>query len=324
VIQILATPGGTDYASATPRSVSIRLVPPGIILPPNGTPIPAFIYSPSSPLAKADVTFDASLSTDRDGSIVSYAWNFGDGSQGSGPVVKHEYAQAGSYTVTLTVTDDRSQSASTSKTVTVVLTPAPKAEFVVSPSSPAVNEKVFFNAAASAAAIGRTIVRYDWDYGQGRQDSGQLVWHVYSQAGEYTVVLTVTDDAGNTGTTTKTVSVGSGGLKPSFTFSPTSPNIGDAVYFNGTGSTSTNPITSYSWDFGDGGTASGATPSHVFACSGGTASVTFVVRLTIQDDERQRQELRHLDPALTSVEDPPGWSPLASACVSRSEPHQRK
>lgn len=283
VVQILATPGGTDYASATSRSVSIRLVPPGIILPPNGTPVPSFTYAPSAPLAKSDVTFDGSLSTDSDGRIVSYAWNFGDGSQGSGPVVKHEFAQAGSYTVTLTVTDDRNQSASISKSVTVVLTPAPKAEFVVSPSAPAVNEKVFFNAAASTASIGRTIVRYDWDYGQGRQDTGQLVWHIYSQAGEYAVVLTVTDDAGNTGTATKTVKVGSGGLTPSFTFSPTSPSIGDTVYFNGTGSTGTNPISSYAWDFGDGGTATGSTPSHVFACSGGTSSVSFVVRLTIKD-----------------------------------------
>jgi len=283
VVQILATPGGTDYNNATPRSVSIRLVPPGIILPPNGTPVPSFTYSPSSPLAKSDVTFDGSLSSDSDGRIVSYAWNFGDGGQGSGQVVKHEYAQPGSYTATLTVTDDRSQSASISKTVTVALTPAPKADFVVSPSSPAVNEKVFFNAAGSTASVGRTIVRYDWDYGQGRQDSGQLVWNIYSQAGDFTVVLTVTDDAGNKGTASKTVSVGTGGLKASFTYSPTTPTNGDTVFFNGTGSTGTNPITSYAWNFGDGGTAGGPTPSHVFTCTGSTSSVTFVVQLTIQD-----------------------------------------
>jgi PKD repeat protein len=214
---------------------------------------------------------------------VSYAWNFGDGSQGSGPVVKHEYAQAGSYTVTLTVTDDRSQSASTSKTVTVVLSPAPKAEFVVSPSSPAVNEKVFFNAAGSTASVGRTIVRYDWDYGQGRQDSGQLVWHVYAQAGEYTVVLTVTDDAGNKGTTTKTVSVGSGALTAAFTYLPASPVRGAVVYFNGSSSSSSSGIASYAWTFGDGQTATGATPSITFACAAGlpTDNRTFVVSLTV-------------------------------------------
>jgi PKD repeat protein len=212
VVQILATPGGTDYTNAVSRSVSIRLVPPGIILPPNGTPVPAFTYSPSAPLAKSDVTFDASLSTDSDGRIVSYAWNFGDGSQGSGALVKHGYAVDGSYTVTLTVTDDRSQSASLSKTVAVTASANPKADFVFSPAAPGIGDKVFFNAAASTAAPGRTIVRYDWDYGSGRQDSGILVWHVYSQPPdtyvEYTVVLTVTDNAGNKGTTSKTVPVG--------------------------------------------------------------------------------------------------------------------
>jgi PKD repeat protein len=214
VVQILATPGGSDFAGATTRSVSIRLVPPGIILPPNGTPVPSFTYSPSAPIAKSDVTFDASLSSDSDGRIVSYAWNFGDGSQGSGALVKHGYAVDGSYTVTLTVTDDRSQSASLSKTVAVTASANPKADFVFSPTAPLKNTKVFFNAAPSTAAPGRTIVRYDWDYGSGRQDSGILVWQIYSEDGTYAVVLTVTDDAGNKGTATKSVTVGVPEPKP--------------------------------------------------------------------------------------------------------------
>ena len=95
VIQIVATPGGTDYGNATSRSVSIRLVPPGVILPPNGTPVPSFTFAPSAPLLRVDVTFDASLSTDSDGRIANYAWNFGDGSQGTGAVVKHEFKSVG-------------------------------------------------------------------------------------------------------------------------------------------------------------------------------------------------------------------------------------
>jgi len=285
VVQILATPGGTDYSASTSRSVSIRLVPPGIILPPNGTPVASFTYAPSTPITQADVTFDASLSTDSDGRIVSYAWNFGDGSQGSGAVVKHDFSAAGSYTVTLTVTDDRGQSASVSKSVSVSSTTAPKADFVVSPATPAVNQRVYFNAAASTASVGRTIVSYDWDYGQGRQDSGLLVWHIYTEPGTYTVVLTVTDDAGNKGTTTKTVTVGTGALTAEFTYLPASPVRGATVYFNGSSSSSSSGIASYAWTFGDGQTATGATPSITFACTAGlpTDRRTFVVSLTVKD-----------------------------------------
>jgi PKD repeat protein len=283
VVQILATPVGSDFANATARSVSIRLVPPGVILPPNGTPVPLFTYSPSAPITHADVTFDASLSTDSDGRIVSYAWNFGDGSQASGPLVKHNYGTNGTYTVTLTVTDDRSQSASLSKSVSVSTTAKPTADFAISPTAPAVDQKVFFNGAPSAAATGRTIVRYDWDYGSGRQDSGILVSQIYTQPGEYAVTLTVTDDAGNTGTTSKTLTVSAVGLTALFTSSPLAPTRGETVYFNGSGSSGQNTITSYAWNFGDGTTGSGATPTHVFSCTGTVSSVTFVVRLTVKD-----------------------------------------
>ena len=207
VVEIIATPVGTDYNAALARSVSIRLVPPGIIQAPNGTPTASFTYSPSAPITGSDVTFDGSLSSDPDGTIKAYAWNFGDGSQGSGAVVRHSYSYGGSYTVTLTVTDDRGLSASTNKTVAVLATVNPTADFAISPTTPAAGDRVYFNAGLSKAATGRSIVSYKWDYGSGRQDSGVLVWQVYTQPGTYTVVLTVKDDAGNTGSTSKTVEV---------------------------------------------------------------------------------------------------------------------
>ena len=62
-------------------------------------------------------SFNGSASTDSDGSVVGYAWNFGDGSTGSGVSPSHTYGGTGNYTVTLTVTDDRGGTGTTSQTV---------------------------------------------------------------------------------------------------------------------------------------------------------------------------------------------------------------
>ncbi len=68
-------------------------------------PVISFTYSPEKPVALGTVTFNASASYDPNGEIVSYDWDFGDGSSGSGMIVRHTYAEAGNYTVTLTIRD---------------------------------------------------------------------------------------------------------------------------------------------------------------------------------------------------------------------------
>ena len=64
-----------------------------------------------------DVTFDASNSSDSDGSIVSYAWDFGDGTTGTGPVISHTYNLEARYTIVLTVTDNEGNTATAQQTV---------------------------------------------------------------------------------------------------------------------------------------------------------------------------------------------------------------
>lgn len=283
VVQIQATPVGSDYGNALTRSVSIRLVPPGIILPPNGTPVPSFVYSPSSPVTLSEITFDASSSQDSDGRIVSYAWNFGDGTQGSGVVVRKQYSSWGSYTVVLTVTDDRGLSASKPLTISVNESVAPVATFVMSPTNPVVNQDVSFNASASTAASGRRITRYDWDFGSGTPQSGMIVGKSYDVAATYTVTLTVTDDVGKKGVSSRPLTVSSGGLTAAFTYSPTAPVAPERVFFDASDSTSIRPISRYTWDFGDGRGGEGQSTSHVFACTG-TADKKFIVRLTVEDN----------------------------------------
>jgi trypsin len=74
---------------------------------PNELPTASFTASAELGAAPVQIAFDASSSTDPDGSVVSYTWDFGDGSTGSGRQVNHTFVAAGRVIVTLTVEDDR-------------------------------------------------------------------------------------------------------------------------------------------------------------------------------------------------------------------------
>lgn len=82
-------------------------------------PVADFGFSPSGGQTPLPVSVDASASSDPDGNINSYAWNFGDGRAGSGKTANHTYALGGSYTITLTVTDDTGTIGSISKTIQI-------------------------------------------------------------------------------------------------------------------------------------------------------------------------------------------------------------
>lgn len=82
-------------------------------------PLASFSYSPYMAPKGSAVTFDASGSTDPDGEIVDYLWDFGDGSTDVGAIVDHVFATAQKYTVRLTVIDDDGVSESAEKSVTI-------------------------------------------------------------------------------------------------------------------------------------------------------------------------------------------------------------
>jgi hypothetical protein len=80
-------------------------------------PIGSFTATPDEGLAPVAIMFDASSSYDCDGSIASYAWNYGDGATGSGVSATHTYSSPGQYTVTLTLTDSEGYTTATSRVV---------------------------------------------------------------------------------------------------------------------------------------------------------------------------------------------------------------
>jgi len=251
--------------------------------PANSPPTARFTYSPQNPSIGEWVAFDATASFDPDGTIVSYAWNFGNGATGNRSTDWQRYAAGGSYTVTLTVTDNSGASNVTSQTVRVgPVNQPPVATFSFTPPNPIVQGWVKFDASASADPDG-TIVSYAWDFGDGKSGSNTVAWNAYSAPGTYVATLTVRDGAGATNSTTRTVQVGTSNLPPmaSFTFSPPTPRVGEWVQFNASASTDPDgSIVSYSWSFGDGKSGTDVVAWNQFATAG-----TYTVTLAVRDDD---------------------------------------
>ena len=84
----------------------------------NANPVASFTYTKDSVVAPSRVNFDATSSSDSDGTVVNFEWDFGDGETGAGDITHHDYATTGPFTVTLTVTDDIGATGSTTDTVT--------------------------------------------------------------------------------------------------------------------------------------------------------------------------------------------------------------
>jgi PKD repeat protein len=167
-------------------------------------PTAAFAVDTANPSTTQPVGFDGSGSSDPDGTIAAYKWDFGDGVEGSGSHPTHSYARAGSYEVTLVVQDNEGETASATKTVDISDAP-PSASFSVAASATA-GHAVAFDGAASADPDGG-IVHYKWDFGDGAGGEGVAVQHTYARSGSYQVTLTVVDDGGLSTSTQRSVSV---------------------------------------------------------------------------------------------------------------------
>ncbi len=256
-------------------------------------PVAAFTFGPPNPTTGQGVSFDGSTSSDPDGTVTGYSWDFGDGATGTGATPSpHPYASAGTYTVTLTVTDNNGKTAQTSRSVVVSANAAPSAAFGFKPASPTTGQAVAFDGTASSDSDG-TVNGYAWSFGDGATDnsSGATASHTYAHAGTYTVTLTVTDSDGGTGSATQQVTVTDRPPVAAFDFSPASPGTGQPVAFDASGSNDVDgTVTGYSWDFGDGATDSttGAKPSHSYATPG-----TKTVKLVVTDDSGSTDTITH-------------------------------
>ena len=152
-------------------------------------------YSGTSGIA---VSLSSAGSDDIDGSIASFAWDFGDGNSSTEENPAHIYVSAGNYNVSLTVTDDDGASDQDLTTVAISnpgtgnLTPVANAN---GPYISTTGIVVIFSSAGSADSDG-SIASYSWDFGDGSSSSAANPTHTYSAAGSYNISLTVTDNDG--------------------------------------------------------------------------------------------------------------------------------
>jgi len=169
-------------------------------LPAHGTtgPVAAFEYEPCLACAAPGFVafFNASGSATTSGTLLSYTWDFGDGSiaTSNSPSTWHDFFMAKS-NVTLTVKD----SGGLEDTVTqhFVWNVVPRFNF--QPTDPGVNDPVLFNATSSNAYLGSygVITDYAWSFGDNSQGSGVLVKHAYSSPGLFRVSLTLPNNGNN-------------------------------------------------------------------------------------------------------------------------------
>jgi PKD repeat protein len=256
-------------------------------------PPEAVINGPTEGLVGEVLTFDGSSSSDTDGTILGYMWNFGDGATASGVTVSHSYATAGSYNVSLTVTDDDGLSDTSTYSLLIQESSTNQSPVAVvnGPTGALVGETVIFDSGGSYDADG-TIVSYVWDFGDGgasalaqagARSGDSTMAHVYNAPGTYQVTLTVTDDDGLSAMAWHTLVVQESGTNQppvAVITGPAGGTVGEELAFDGRDSSDNDgSVVDYAWDYGDGTTGSGQRVNHSYAAPG-----SYQVTLTVTDD----------------------------------------
>jgi PKD repeat protein len=238
------------------------------------------------------VQFSVQVQAGRD---LSYLWDFGDSSGSMAANPTHTYTRfAAGLSVSVTVTDPIGQRATAALPSLTVLPPPPTASFVIDNQgcdSFSGTCTVFVDGSGSQAGDPSVQLSYAWDWGDGTSDppSGDVVSeHQYSQAGTYSIRLTVTDQFGQSAETEQSVTF-TAPVTATFTITNSTCDSNSqtcTVSVDASGSTGQGTLT-YTWDWGDGTSNSTTTPQaqHVYTFQTG---ITYTITLTVTDSTGQQ------------------------------------
>jgi probable HAF family extracellular repeat protein len=232
-------------------------------------PLAAQALAPSAAYVGVAITLTCSAT----GGIppFDFAWDLGDGTQVSGDSVGHAYLSTGVKTAVCTATDDSETEAVSS--VTIEVYPALSLTTGASQLATLPGDPLDFSAAAAGGSGG---LQYSWVFGDGESANGASVSHIYADPGEYTATVTVRDSVG--GTASRSIPVTVAYLVVTATASATTVTNGrESITFSATATGGSGGPYIFTWDFGDGRTATGSTATHVYASPGSyTPKVTVV------------------------------------------------
>lgn len=249
-----------------------------------------------------------------EGNVGHYLFDFGDGETGgwlADAASWHRYGSPGSYRARLKVMDDTGRESEWSAPVTIkVLAAPPVAVLSVRPRTGDVLTSFRFFSLSygnDGSALEAT-----WSFGDGRGARGNETGHAYAAWGDYTVSLTVRDDAGRTSVATEVIRVRDLPPMPAISLDKRSAVVGERIEFSARGSSDPDdplPALSFMWDFGDGQKAQGVDASYAFRGPG-----THRVVLTASDGNQTAESavtvvVRSAPPA--PVPERSSWLPWA-------------
>jgi PKD repeat protein len=243
-------------------------------------PTPPANTAPAAAFTQTCVGFSCTFtdgSSDADGTVASWTWTFGDGSSSTAQNPEHTYGSEGSYEVTLSIADDDGTVATATQTVTVTPPPpntAPTADF-----SEACTGLACTFADQSTDTDG-SIASWSWDFGDGSSATTQNPTHTYDADGSYQVSLTVTDNAAAPASVSRTVVITPPPPNSAPTAAFTQACTGLVCTFTDQSTDGDGNIAGWSWDFGDGNSATTQNPTHTYAAAG-----TYVVTLVATDNQ---------------------------------------
>ncbi|MEM3049860.1 MAG: PKD domain-containing protein, partial [Thermoplasmata archaeon] len=257
---ITITPNGPRGSSCIVEDTFKALMPPVAVITVTG-------------IEALTVHVSGADSYDPDGSIVSYAWDFGDGATAMGMTASHTYAMDGDYTITLEVTDNDGLKGMDQEVVTVSHEAMPPVAMFT-----ATMDWMTVSVDASASYDPNMLpLAYAWDFGDGSSAMGVTATHTYAMEGTYEITLTVTNSDGLSATASQSVTAVKP-LPPVAMFTATMDWMTVSVDASASYDPNVPPLLplAYAWDFGDGSSAMGVTATHTYAMEG-----TYEITLTV-------------------------------------------